>query len=250
MAVREVASKMKKYNALLAESSLVPHLPSTEWFEKETLSSMLDAYPTVFVKPVAGTGGKGIIRIRKTSGGYEVRHGAARTVTTKGNIYRTTNRYINTDKRYIVQRGIPLASYKGGLFDLRIYMQKPENSWLISGKIARVASPGRFITNYHRGGKGVSLETALSFVFAHDADKVNKCVQDIENVCHEAANALDQRFPGLRTLGFDIGVQSNGHVWIIEANTRPKHNLFKLATDQSMHKTILKNKRIIRKKYK
>jgi hypothetical protein len=33
---------------------------------------------------------------------------------------------------------------------------------------------------------------------------------------------LESRYPGIAQLGYDYGIDRNGHVWMLEVNTRPQ----------------------------
>lgn len=149
-------------------------------------------------------------------------------------------------KEYIVQRGIRLARTNGSIFDVRMYLQKPAAEWTISGMVARVAARNQYVTNAHQGGYAKTLNKALLSVFAYDKHKVTECMRTLKKISMIIAAVVERRFPDTQELGIDLGVDEDGRVWIIEANTRPKHQLFTELRDKSMLRKIRKNKRLIR----
>jgi hypothetical protein len=218
--------KMKKHKLLLKRPGLRRYLPETHWLTPAMTVRMARAYSTIFIKPNHGTGGTGIIRAKRTSRGYEVRCGRRHKYASLHSLYRAIWSFRKPYDRYLVQKGIRLAKYKGSIFDARIYMQKPESSWMISGMAARVAAPKRFVTNYHKGGHAEPLYKMLLQLFHDDSAKVNSRLNKMEKVSYAIARTLGKRFHHIRELGIDMGIDRRGRIWIIEANSKPGHMLF------------------------
>lgn len=65
-----VASKLLKTEVLIADKTIRNQVPDTKPYSKTELDSMLKQYRMVYVKPDAGTGGRGIIRVEKSREGY------------------------------------------------------------------------------------------------------------------------------------------------------------------------------------
>jgi glutathione synthase/RimK-type ligase-like ATP-grasp enzyme len=206
---------------------------------------MLKQHNTVFIKPDKGSGGYGIIRIRKIDGyRFEVSKGTKKSLVSRKNLSSYIRKITRPSSSYLVQQGIQLARYRGHPFDFRIYMQKPRNSWVVSGKVTRVAAPGRFLTNYHQGAKPVTVPEVLRSVLNNNK-KVAGVIQQIDQLSMATARILDDKFPGIRELGIDIAMEKSGKLWILEANTRPGSATFRLLSDKTMYDRIQKNRRYI-----
>ncbi|MCP3776385.1 YheC/YheD family protein [Paenibacillus sp. MZ04-78.2] len=239
--------KMKKHREMLRHSVLRRHLPETHWFTPARALRMLRSYSTIFIKPNHGSGGNGIVRVKRVRNSYEVRCGLKRTYVGSASLYKAIHSYLRPSGQYLVQRGLRLAKYKGSIFDTRIYMQKPKKKWGISGMAARVAAPHRFVTNYHKGGHGVKLKRVLSGLFAK-RKKVKSTLKKIKKISHLMARTINKRH-SIRELGVDLGIEKNGRIWIIEANSRPGHMLFTQLSNKTPLYRIMKNKRLIRRRY-
>jgi glutathione synthase/RimK-type ligase-like ATP-grasp enzyme len=237
---------MVKHKLLMKRHVLRSHLPETHWHTAKKAVRMLKKYSTIFIKPNDGSGGTGIKRIRRSSHGYEIRSGQKRKYVGSASLYKAVRAYQGSSKKYIVQKGIKLARYKGKIFDIRMYLQKPSSGWTISGMAARIAAPHRIVTNKHQGGYGKTLERVLLRVFENNRSKVKRCIKKLRKISIITANTLDKRFSDIRELGIDIGIDRDGHVWIIEANSRPMHKLFTQLRNKKMLHKIRKIKRIIR----
>lgn len=236
--------KMVKHEQMLQLPVLRRHLPETYWMTPYTTARMLRAYPVVFIKPNHGSGGNGIIMAKRLSNGYLLRCGHRFKIVGMNSVYNAIRSFRKKSERYIVQRGLRLAKYRGTIFDIRVYMQKPESEWVIAGMAARVAAKNRFVTNYHKGGHGENLHTVISTLFHHDKNMVDDRIDKIKNLSYLIAETLNKRHE-LHELGIDICLEKNGRIWIIEANSRPGHKLFAQLPSKSMLRTILRNKQLI-----
>jgi glutathione synthase/RimK-type ligase-like ATP-grasp enzyme len=238
--------KMIKHKEMLQRSVLLQHLPETHWLTPARTLRMLKSYSSIFIKPNHGSGGSGIIRARRIRNGYEVRCGHKRKVIGSGSMYKAIQSFRKPSQKYLVQRGLRLAKYKGSIFDARIYMQKPESDWIISGMVARVAAPNRYVTNFHKGGHAKPLPKVLSTLFENDSRKVKESLNKIRKLSYIIAETINEHH-SIRELGIDLGIEKNGRIWIIEANSKPGHKLFTQLPDKTMLNRIIANKRLIKK---
>ncbi|WP_084654415.1 YheC/YheD family protein [Paenibacillus zanthoxyli] len=245
LSLYKVKGKMIKHQILLNQPEISPYLPETHWFSADRAVQMLKKYPSIFIKPNGGSGGAGIIRVRKTVNGYETAHDRSRHSLGSPSLHRTLRSYERSPKQYIVQRGLDLASYKGKLFDLRIYLQKPAGQWMVSGTVARVAAPHRFVTNHTRGGHAASLPRVLLPVYGNNRSKTRHSINTIRKLSLIIAKTLNKSFSDIHELGIDFGIDKKGRIWFIEANSRPAHHLFTQLPDKTMLRRIHRNKRLI-----
>jgi glutathione synthase/RimK-type ligase-like ATP-grasp enzyme len=111
--------------------------------------------------------------------------------------------------------------------------------------VARVAAPGRFLTNYHQGAKPVTVPKVLR----HIRKKVTRKIKQIDRLSLATARVLNARFPGIRVLGIDIAMKKNGKLWVLESNTGPGCSTFRLLSNKTMYHRILRNRRYIRRRY-
>jgi glutathione synthase/RimK-type ligase-like ATP-grasp enzyme len=221
------------------------HHPLTRRLNQESLTDMLKKHRTVFIKPDKGSGGHGIIRVRKKAKDvFEVRKGTRRILVSRKNLMGYIRKVTRPSSSYLVQQGIQLARYRGRPFDFRIYMQKPKKSWIISGKVTRVAASGHFLTNYHQGAKPVTVPKVLKRALKNDK-KAASIIKQINQLSLATARVLDARFPGLRELGIDIAMDKKGKLWVLEANTSPGFTTFRLLSKKNMYYRILRNRRYI-----
>lgn len=249
MSVRIVYGKLRKGNAMRSDSMLRRHLPETHPYKPAAVRTMLRKYRSVFIKPDKGSLGKGIIRIgRVNSDKVRISWGLRHREIPKSMAVRTLAKLLRRNSTYLIQQGLELEKYKGRIFDIRVFMQKPQSKWFISGRVVRVGTPGKFVTNYSQGASPATIEKVFRSIYKNRPNKAAQMIKKIDALCFALARRMDRKFPGVRELGIDIGVDRNSYIWIIEANTAPQFNTFRRLGDKTMYKRILARHRIIYKK--
>lgn len=223
-----ISSKMKKGNPLQNDRVLSRHVPATRWYNSSTLTRMLVDYPVLYIKPDNGSAGTGIIRIKRLNRSECL-------VSYKDTSKRCPNKSIVSEvkkrmsrgRKYIIQQGITLATYRNKPFDLRIVLQKPSDRWMLTWMSAKVAPrSSSIVTNVAKGARDAGAEKILRG--ADQPLNVSKVLKKLTGVSYKIAYKLGSRFP-FRIVGLDMGIDKKGNVWFIEANTKPNfHGLNKL----------------------
>ncbi len=216
---RQLASKWAKTEALLSEPSLVSHIPPTRKYSPQTLSGMLAEHGMVVVKPIVGTGGGGVIKVAKDGQGYAhtYRERTQRFGTFEGLVQALGSR--TKKRRYLIQKGIYLATVNGRPIDYRVKYVKTHKGWEYRALVGRIARRGLFVTNLCQGGDMVTAAQGIrsSLGSSYVKDKKAK----MRSLTVLATRVLERKYPGIGQLGFDYGIDKSGKIWIFEVNTRP-----------------------------
>lgn len=232
-----VASKMDKTVALLTDWQIRKFIPETRTYSPPNLAIMLSLYPEVYVKPDEGGGGARVVSIRKRNGQFVVHYRARKTVfQTQEQVISFLQRLAGGDL-LLLQRGIAVLQIDGMPFDVRVCVQKPGHEWLVTGLIAKVAAPGRIVTNRCSGGKALALEEALHKAEASGEDEA-AVRQSLAALGRRVAQVLEKKYPALRELGLDVGLDRNLHPWIFEVNTQPRYKNFLYLPDREIYRKI------------
>ena len=233
-------NKLMKTQHLSENSELKAYIPDTVAESKSNLSAYLTRYRMVYVKPNNGTGGRGVIRVRiAKDGAYEYQLGLKRhAFRTFDGLYRSLGK-ITSKRTHLVQKGVPLLKIKGRPFDIRVMIQKgPEGKWEHTGTIARIAHPKRIVTNYHRGGTPIELETLLAYFMP--AKDISAFVDSLNELSTRIAEHLSTGYPYVTAVGVDIGLDQDHKPWIIEVNTKPDPYIFKNLKDKRVFQKIIR----------
>ncbi|MGI2296948.1 YheC/YheD family protein [Paenibacillus sp. GXUN7292] len=218
---RMLANKMSKTNILLTNSEIAEHIPPTRLFSADNLSEMLNQHGMVVIKPLVGSGGAGVIKVKK-------KHESRYTFT----YYTSTYKFESFDsmfskirkymkkKKYLIQKGIHLAKVNGRPIDYRVKYVKEHGRWRYAAIVGRIARAGLFVTNLQRGGRLVSGSKGISMSIG--ASYVRDKKRQMRRLTELSTRVLESRYHGMNQLGYDFGIDTNGKIWMFEVNTRPQ----------------------------
>lgn len=217
---RQLASKWLKTAALLKYPVAAVHIPQTKTFNSGNLLNMLSHYGMVYIKPVVGGGGYGVIRVSASGGAYRYTHmKITRSFTHFKQMYRSLIR-VKARRRYLIQQGIHLATIQGRPVDYRVKVVKTERGWVFRSMVGRLARPGLVVTNLSKGGTMLSGRRALALSLPHISGKYKR--REMRSLTLTCTRIMESQFPGVGQLGFDYGLDHSGKIWILEVNTRPQ----------------------------
>jgi hypothetical protein len=224
--------KWEVYNLLNQDRSVRNMLPETYLFSPTKLRYLLSKYPIVYAKPVNETGGRGILKIVRSGKNDYLLYGRniKNRAQTKERIsggkaaQLRIRRWIN-DQPYLVQQGLDLSLIKDRVVDMRLLIQKVSNSdWKVTGYGMRVGGKQSATSNLHGGGKGVEAKRLLTHVFGKK--KYLLIRRKFLSLSQKVSLAIEKKCGPLIELGLDIGIDTKGKVWFIEANGMPGRELF------------------------
>jgi hypothetical protein len=245
---KNVKSKMIKTRILQKHPIISQHVPETLWFNSWNLEDMLARYSMIYIKPNAGNQGNEVIRVKKLN---EVDCVLSYDDTSKeislpdAAIELET---IITNRRFILQQGIDLATYRNCPFDIRMVMQKPYDTWELTLTSAKVAlKEDAVVTNVSKGAQDYPL---IEILQKYDQKEDPLAVmRELVNLAHQISNKLGSKLP-FRILGLDMAIDKEGKVWFIEANTLPQCARCKEVNDEAVQNKFEDAKRIIRNSYR
>jgi glutathione synthase/RimK-type ligase-like ATP-grasp enzyme len=239
--------KWEKYSTLIKNKELEKHLPETMRFSTEKeLWDFVDKYPSVILKPIIGSRGRKIFKVSAVeSDKFEIHYLNYRSeFIGRYNAYAYFKKNKAPRRTYLAQRYISLANIQGRPIDIRVIVQKQKNSnnWVVTGKVAKLAGQGFFVTNNQlSSGAVLPVAEAIKASNIHKADDNDeKLVSELERIALLATKTLEPLYQGHRIYGFDMGIDSDGHIWIIEANLNPSLSHFMKLQDKTMFHTIKK----------
>ncbi|AWB44547.1 ATP-binding protein [Paenibacillus sp. CAA11] len=243
-------SKWRKTEILLSHRSIRRYIPETCKFSRENLSSMLNQYSMVYVKPEQGTYGRGVMRVQGERGkGYSYQYEETlKQFENIDSLYKSLSKRIQ-GRSYLIQRGIHLLKHKTRRFDIRVMVQlSPAGKWENTGVIGRLGHPRKIVTNYHSGGKPTAIETLLK---GHvTGQQQTRLLKDMGELGVEIASHMQKKYSKLKHIGVDIGLDRTLTPWIIEVNMNPDPYIFNQLKDKSMYRKVMKYRRAALQKSK
>ncbi|ADU31078.1 YheC/YheD family protein [Evansella cellulosilytica] len=228
-------NKQHQYHVLGSNEVIKPFLPETKPYSKIALRTILFKYNEAMIKPTIGSSGSGIIKVRMSNNErYDVffkdsQQSFSRLLSVHAYIKSQIKKYARkkSSSSFIIQQVIPLIEIDGDPVDIRVIVQRTkENQWQVSGKYARKARNQLFTTNLKQGGTAFNLKDALHFAYLPTRE-IQVLEKKIDDLSLTVVGHLSHIWKVEHVWGIDLGLDKKGHLWIIEANIRPRFRGFK-----------------------
>lgn len=244
---RPLRNKWTVHRTLGKVAAFDAHLPATRFYESpEDVHAMLRKHSLVYVKPINGTGGRGILRVeRMKDGTYAVqgRDHSRRIVTprrvTKEQLAGVLRSWDKHGDRYIAQQGLHIHLPSGRVHDYRMLVQKNgEGEWTVTGCAGRVGPPRSITSNLHGGGKAVPMATLLREWIGSE-ERIGQIRRTAETLGIGVARHLERTYGALCELALDLAIDRQGRVWLLEVNPKPAREVFIQAGERDVYRTAL-----------
>jgi glutathione synthase/RimK-type ligase-like ATP-grasp enzyme len=237
--------KTEVFAALKGESALQRYLPESHAFTGyDTLKSMDAKYRTLFLKPVRGSLGKGIIRVTKTETGsyachYSETNGTRRMIyPSLAKVYAAVSQRMKTQK-FQIQQGLQIATVEGRPVDYRALVQKGlSGEWGITSIVGRIAGANHFVSNLAKGGTIAPAKTAISRSNI-PASRRGKALIVLRKASLYIAKGIESTIDAhFGELGVDLALDKGGRVWLLEVNSKPSKNDNTQLTEGKMRPSV------------
>ena len=222
-------NKLEIYKKLMKSTHSRRYLPETIPFHHpKQLEQMLDKYDLIYIKPNNGSLGSGVYQIRKKDAQYfclyrdeEDANRLFKFSSIKGLLHFFQKQCKNED--YIIQQGISLLKVKGKMADFRIHTNKDtKGKWRVSAIACKVSGIGSATTHLISGGSVLSLDEIFNEHSLYEEKK-----KKLEEASLIISRDLEAKFQEpIAEIGFDIGMDENGEIWLFEANSKPGRSIF------------------------
>lgn len=228
----DIGSKWDVHQKLLAEEDLKTFLPETLMADQDSIKDLLDRHGIVYAKPIYGNQGRHVFRIRYRRGkiayqahlrrGKTVRVSVPTTAEVMAALKATGEKY-----PFIAQQGLSLKKVEGRATDLRALVQRDRSGeWRLTGVGVRVGARSGVVSNLHAGGRATKIDVLVSK--PDRRIKAEALEKRIEELVLKVAETLGRQHL-LGELGIDLGLDTDGRLWVIEVNLRPGRATFRQA---------------------
>ncbi|SHE76230.1 YheC/D like ATP-grasp [Seinonella peptonophila] len=228
---KPLQGKYQTYQILAANKEIAAFLPETREYQTgSTLVEMLQTYKAVCLKPNGGSHGRGVIAIESKNHIWRIRGRTLQNIPFQKqfsdlNQVRLFIQRLIGRTRYVIQPYLSLTTSDGSPFDLRVLLQKnAHKEWQKTGVAIRIGNPISITSNLHGGGRAKCWE---KFLQEHLPSSLH---ESIVNQLHQCTTLvpkhLEEYHGSLVELGLDLGIDQQGNVWILEANSKPGRSVF------------------------
>lgn len=223
--------KSEVFDALKKDGSLLKYLPESHSLNNiNQLKSMCSRYSSVFLKPVRGSLGKGIIRITRVGPDNWIASFATVGGTRRqpfanlSKLFAAIAPKMKTNK-YQIQQGLSLIEVGGRPVDFRALTQKNlTGKWTLTSIVGRTAGNHHFVSNLARGGTLSKVREAVArsnLPASHRGDAYSR----LQKAALDISKGIDTNVPAhFAELGIDLALDTGGRVWLLEVNSKPSKN--------------------------
>ncbi|MDP4182172.1 MAG: YheC/YheD family protein [Bacillota bacterium] len=233
----------------MSESKFVNKLlPDTILYKSgDDIDSMLCKHEKIYVKPISGLKGNGVVKIEKDQDIITFKY----RENGKNQIIRVCDRddgvnFINrmfVPKKYIIQEAIKLIKYDGGLIDFRCVMEKDNDlTWKCFAVFGRCGVKDSVVSNVSNGGSVFLQDDLLKKAFSSSQYELAEIKEKFAKTTLRICQELDKAGIHCAVVGLDIGVDENGKLWLIEINNRDPSPMFAIEVkDKELFYTLKTN---------
>ncbi|GIO09183.1 endospore coat-associated protein YheC [Brevibacillus reuszeri] len=230
------SNKYRVHQVLVQDPELARWLPETCPYSKETLFTMLEQHRMVYLKPTNGTGGRSILRVERQSSGYVLHGRTKRQAKSRERLYtladlcKRLESWMDSEKsgneQFFLQQGLQLSLIPGRTVDARLLIQKDgSGEWRLTGMGIRIGANRSSTSNLHGGGSAVP---AAAFLINHfGREEAERIILECKELALKTVSRIEKHYGQMMEFGFDLGIDIQGRVWIIEINPKPGREIFR-----------------------
>lgn len=244
---RPLRNKWTVHSVLSKDARFKGYLPATRYIDSvQDVIDMLGKHSLVYLKPINGTGGRGILRIEKQKDGMlhiQGRDQSRRIIKPRQISSSALKGFLSPwnlkGNRYIVQQGIQIKLGSGRVHDYRLLVQKNgEGNWEATGCAGRIGAAGSVTSNLHGGGHAATMDDLLKD-WIRDEAKIAQVKDDASKFGVGVAAYLEKCFGRLCELALDIAIDRKGGIWLLEVNPKPAREVFKQAGEKDVYRKAI-----------
>lgn len=224
-------NKWDIYQRIVHDSKARTYLPETILGpSKEQLKDLLLKYKMIYLKPVEGYMGLGIVKMYYKPNGIFCRYNRKRTNYLKrfSSLTAALKHIFESKslKGYIAQQGIQLIQLDDRAIDLRVHTNRDRyGRWKMTAVAAKMAGKGSVTTHIRTGGEVFSFDDVIERFFSRERQTIVK--NKLEEAVLTLSESIENHLPEyVGDIGFDIGIDQEGHPWMFEANSQPGRHIF------------------------
>ncbi|MCA1030854.1 YheC/YheD family protein [Bacillus timonensis] len=225
-------NKWEIHKLLQKDTLVAAYLPETyEQPSIERIERMLSKYNHVFLKPANGSLGLGVFQIiySREEEAYYCRYKDDQENENRLQKFTSLEALLKRLFRnkqlenYIVQQGITLMRKEHKVIDFRIHTNKNvRGKWEVSVIAGKISGRGSVTTHINNGG----LVKTIEEIFPTRDDCI-KAREKLKEAALLLSRSIDDKVEGsIGEIGFDLGIDKNGHLWLFEANSKPGRSIF------------------------
>ncbi|MCL6617547.1 MAG: YheC/YheD family protein, partial [Anoxybacillus ayderensis] len=216
--------KWELYERLRDVPTVRHHLPETMKYKSfEDVLTMINQHNYVFVKSFYGSRAREVMSIMKRENVFEVMFIKNDNLMVEQMNVEQLKQHIESftkHKPFLIQQGILLMTFQQRPFDIRILMLKNgEGRWEPIYDLINLAEEHSSITTVcdNRQYDFKAIYSSLCETY-----RTVPSIAHLHTFAKHVCEAIEKKFGHFAEIGLDVGIDKSGHIWLIEANSKPE----------------------------
>lgn len=201
------------------------NLPDTRLLnDPDQVVDMLNQYGELFLKPLNGAAGEGIIHIMRKSSEIVWIYSNGKQIEHHGDEEKLIKFLTSCFKKtpYITQEGIARKKLNDHNVEIRIYMQKNgRNQWMRTGMVARLTKSSIVTQDTE---VNMRITRVLNSLYP-DANERKKIKDQLGELSKRVIESIEEQVGAFGEIAIDVCIDLYNNIKIIEINAKPD-NLF------------------------
>lgn len=218
--------KWEMYERLRQFEDVRYFLPDTKLYKDlEDIWVSLSQYENIYIKPIDGKQGLGIFNVVKNEKSILVKtrkkgENLSWSFTNKDDFLYFISQKLEINK-YIIQQTLDIQIDSKAI-DFRIGMDKDQlGKWNDTTFLSRVSGNESIVSNRAAGGGEVKeISDTLKEIYKMNDVEKDRYQNELISLAYKASIYLEETGLSLGKLAFDMAIDSNNKIWIVEINSR------------------------------
>ncbi|ERI92560.1 hypothetical protein HMPREF1982_02168 [Clostridiales bacterium oral taxon 876 str. F0540] len=223
MGIKNRVTKYDLYEIISDREELSQFLPPAQVFEDfAQLIEFINRYEKIVLKP-QNICEKNICIIEKLGENYKItdcrkKNKFKSILTSAKDLENYLSRSEENYNNYILQKYIKPAKVEEDLFDLRVMMKKiTKGDWNLKDIEYSVAGNDFLFTNVMNKNFNLPLNKAVKSYYPLHFD-LKETIDKANRLCLKACKAIEEAANFSEEIGFDIGIDEENKLWLVEIN--------------------------------
>ncbi|PRS07920.1 endospore coat-associated protein [Bacillus atrophaeus] len=222
-------NKWEVHQLLEKDNRTAPFLPQSILHPSvESIDALCKSFETVYIKPANGALGTGIYQLTQSEKGLTVKHTNEEKSFTSIE-YPDSSAFLAAFEKehdaasFLVQQGIDLIEFQGRPADFRVHTNKnASGKWDVTAIAVKISGKNSITTHLSNGGTVKTLAELYD-----DPKERADMIRKLSVAALTVSRVLNEHIEGfIGEIGFDLGIDQAGKVWMFEANSRPGRSIF------------------------
>lgn len=190
----------------------------------ENLIVMLNKYGEVYLKPVGGSLGRGILRVNRRPTGIHVLSIKEKNTYQMHSVdqLRSFITPLMNENTYLIQEGIRRKQYKGKNLEIRVYMQKNgQHKWFRTGMVTRLTAEDVMTEDTEIN---LRLSKVLKTLYENPSER-RSITHQLGKFARGVVETIENRVGTFGEMAVDLCIDQYNSIKLLEVNSKPD-NLF------------------------